>query len=578
MNATKLLKDRFDPKQLPSLPRLPPELHVSWFNAETVYIYGSVNEVRFQGRQVVKVLAIVLPLLRGRHSVAELTELAQPVPAKLVLNVLRELNSKGLLEECEVNYLGLDMQEARRYPDQVKIFGRLLSLSSLNRNRFEVWSKLNKSCITVVGSSCLTPVFISMLRNYGVINIRSHDKVATALADIADSDWIVCLQDKFQRDDLLEVNALAIKSGLALSVAVFDPQRSFSIPSITAGQSACYRCAEIFLGTTATPQVDERMSKWTSMETLSNMCISGLNLLTGLVFDNLTNTICFPSVEPDAARKPFFQLPRCDACGNPDHGRGLDMISVAPDHQENFAVLIHRNSHFLPREYSNKAYMEGFSKEKLDFVDMSYKRYVNHESIDVSVPGAPESFNCAYAETSLPSPMLLDGEDLRIKYLLKYAAGSVPESKSYFKMVTPSGGSLRSQTLYVVNDGIPGLPLGLSYYSWKGILQPIDASTRTEHLYPICGLKKAIPGCQFAIIHNANHGRLENKYKKGNALSYSFLDYGAMLTTMATVSESLHYDMLNVVEFADDALMDLVGNHTTTEIPLGVSFLFDGDR
>lgn len=151
---------------------------------------------------------------------------------------------------------------------------------------------------------------------------------------------------------------------------------------------------------------------------------------------------------------------------------------------------------------------------------------------------------------------------------------SVWEGWPQARRLTPSGGNLASQQLYLLSYSVGGLAGGLyNFNSLADALEPLgDAATRETLEAAVPGVTGLGPRVAAALVQTAVHGRVEHKYAS-KAYRYCLHDGGAMLESLRAVSHALGLELWHTMDFYDDEVRELIDLHTVQEFPLLVALL-----
>jgi SagB-type dehydrogenase family enzyme len=617
--------------RLPLRPRVPEDLVKVWHNRQTLVVFGSAEEVVFRGKAVAMLLPQLLPCLSGRLSVEEITGRMQGARPDSVVEALTMLHMHGLLEEGLVSTPGLSRELVKDFEPLLKFFSRYVDVTRVCANRYEVLGRLRASSVMLVGDGPAASRSLRELLDLGVGKVtllpldgaqldsesaaaHPHTNVEAAGLDAATLSEggadaarqmeealavhsLLLLISRHPRPRLTRLlNRLAVGSGVPFLRSQISEQRVEIGPAVMPRESGCCECAQLsgvleLDGPDSPAPGDEEPAAvgWASPEEqlgASRVTLHALSMLTRVIPVSGANKLSRLSFETlRFEEQPTYRMVGCVTCSavkNYDVGRDL---FVGPAHAENWPALFHFNTNDLHFNLAPKAYQLHYAASVVKMASAGPHKSYSTPGPPVELAAAfgamPDGLKRAYDGGALGSPAAPTNGPVTIAdvaRLLMLTAGrrmnSVWEGWPQGRRLTPSGGNLASQQLYLFSYSVGGLAAGLyNFNSLDDTLEPLGAAGARETL------EAAVPGAAglgsrmaAVLVQTAVYGRVEHKYVS-KAYRYCLHDSGAMLESLRAVSHALGLELRHTLEFYDDEVRDLIGLHTIQEFPLLVALL-----
>lgn len=617
--------------RLPVRPRVPEDLVKIWHNLKTLAVFGAAEEVVFRGKAVLALLPQLFPCLSGRLSVDEIAGRIQGARPDSVLEALTMLHMHGLLEEGAVTTPGLSRELVRDFEPLLKFFSRYVDVTRICANRYEALGRLRASSVMLVGDGPAADQCLRELLDLSVGRVTllpldggrfadraeaagSHTSVEDAGLDAAAlaeggadavrrleeavaGHTLILLVSRGPRPRLTRLlNRLAVSLGIPFLRSRIGVQRVEVGPAVMPRESACCECAhlsgviDLDAPDGPAPGPEEPAAQaWASPEEqlgASLVSFQALSMLTGIIPVRGANKLSRLSFDTLLfEEQATYRMVGCaTCCAARDYDTGRDLF-VGPSHAENWPALFHFNTNDLHFNLAPKTYQMHYAPSVVKMASAApHKSYSTpHRAVELAAAfgAVPDGLKKAYAGGALPGPpegsrgpvTLTD-----VARLLMLTAGrrmnSVWEGWPQGRRLTPSGGNLASQQLYLLNYSVGGLDGGLYNFNSLGdALEPLGRAAPRE------ALEAAVPGAAglgprvaAALVQTAVYGRVEHKYAS-KAYRYCLHDGGAMLESLRAVSDALGLELWHTLDFYDDEVREFIGLHTVQEFPLLVALL-----
>lgn len=607
-----------DPQiQMPTYPRVPEDIVSIWFTQQLLVLGGTIDNVVLRGKSVENLLPQLLPLLRGRLTVDEIVERVQGFQPQSVRDALVLLYMQGLIEEGAIPFQNLNRDLLRAFNLQLKFYSRYIDYTHANINRYEVLSRMQASSVLVVGQGASgraalaevaslglgkaivlplddaidawqalsTPYFDIDILDLDVQELRGGNLLAIEkLAQaIRPQNLVLLMTDTPNLIFTRLLNKIAIEQKVPFMRAYISQDTVRLGPTVFPGESGCYECANlsglINLDVADGKEVAESQPK----NYLSPFEQIGVSQQAFLTLASLTKFI--PILTGDGLyelNQEMKLIPHalhayigCPVC---NHVHDYDVqhrnLQVGPHHAENLSALFHLNTNDKAYRFFLKGHQVHYKSKNLKHLPGAYKQYTGRPRINYQeeVLQFPSNFEAPFAAMQTNPALISRREALTfddLKTFIQLTAGSyqVPEQLSRFVRITPSGGSLASQTVYLVNFGVAGLQAGIYHANPTGYLDQLKIGNFRQELDEIVVGAKAYTEKEFlgAVILTAAFGRLESKYLS-KAYRYSHYDSGAMLQTIQTVGQMMGLEMWPTGNFYDDRLEEFLTLGANTEL------------
>ncbi len=602
-----------DPQmQLPTHPRLPEDLLKIWFNQQTLIITGGVSDVVLRGKAVSELLQQLVPLLNGQRTVAEICALLSAFPATNVRDALTLLYMQGVLEEGPGDQAGLDAAVVRQFGAQLKFYSRYVDQTRMQRNRYSVLRSLQDSAVVLISSARLAPSLSSALANLGLGHLRlllldaasielpsfATMQVEAVQLDLnavplgwsqlasasADANLLVFAADAAHAELLNRLNRFAVDQGLRFLPAHIHADAVELGPLYFPDESCCYECARLQqeLRSTSAPASADASLALNEQIGVSQTALMVLSALTNLVQTQAANTIYRLNNDTlELEAQTLYRLLGCPVCATVNPKLTAGDLLVGPEHSEQLPLLYHFDSADQSYLHAVRTHQQHYLSKNVKASTGGFKQYATRERIDLRpyLSGWPSGFDSPMLPQLPPAmpigtqPTLRDLTWLCLTTFSRYVSN--PElGWEQGQRLTPSGGNLSSQTLYVVNRSIADLAAGLYH------VNPSLGALEILHTGPVYDeLNAAVPDAGSlpantvgALIITGLYGRLESKYGK-KAYRYTLYDGGVLLHSLASVAPLLGLEVWQAAAFDDDAVRSLLAVHAIDELPLYVVYL-----
>jgi SagB-type dehydrogenase family enzyme len=599
-----------DPQvQLPRYPRLSEELQIIWHSGQLALITGAASDVILRGKSVRVLLPQLLPLLNGTLTVAAICERLPHCKPSVVQDALLLLYMQGVLEDGQAARQDLSPDLQRAFAGQLKFYSRYVDVTRANPSRYAVLKQLQASALLLIGEERIAAPLIGELADLGVGAITwqplapvaaqpgftwtdismlvptNDDRAIAAQA----AEWLagtpnglVVLVGRQERPVLLNaLNQQVVRQNARLLRGLIRPDLVELGPTVFGGESSCYACATLngLLPASPDEQPAPPASPLSHIEQIgiSQTALLVLSLTTQLTSIKSGDTLLRLDLDT-LAWEPTqnYRIVGCPVCGV-EYSAGRDLL-IGAEYQENLPAFYHINTNERSYLIYPKGHQQHYSAKNAVAMISAAKSYTNCAQIDLTalVAQAPSSTNALYGRLLPPANPSAELADLA--WLLLASCGrSFNDPAAGWQVgqrLTPSGGNLASQTLYVVNQGIAGLERGLYHFNpQRGSLevrQQADLRPAIDRL--IVGELPPDAEVLAVVIETAALGRVESKYAY-KAYRYSLYDAGSLLQSLASVGATLGWEVLVTADFDDEALRDVLQLHSVNETPLLISYL-----
>jgi SagB-type dehydrogenase family enzyme len=614
--------------RLPQCPRLPEDIVKLWHNRETLVFLGGPEEVVLHGKSVRLLLPQLMPLLNGRLTIAEIAGRIPGVKRATIEYSLLTLYMNGLLEEGAVQPAALTREQAQYFNAQLKFFSRYVDVTRFNSNRYRVLERLQSGSVLLLGAGRAARETLREMLNLGV------GRVDVVPLDGADGEAWREIQAPYARVELLDVDPAALADGDALAAERFAthlPGRQLILlvtdapalrltrllnaaavehnvpflrsrigegcvevgPTVIPRESACYECAHLLHALRLDEGDDEAASggaergEWLTPEEnlgVSRTALYVLSLLTKLISIAGVDKLHRLSVEDlDLEAHSVYRLVGCPTCSTVEAYDAARDLLVGGEHTENLPALYHFNTNERQYALTPKGHQKHYAHKIQKIVEGAFKSYATAGAIPLKEPFGPtprgleQDFAGVATRTEPPArrePVTITD----VARLLLLSAGralhAVVEDWPTGHCVTPSGGNLASQTLYLAAFEVEGLAAGLYHFNRvEGTLEPRGGGSLLGPLGDAVLGADALGGRPAAaLIHTAGFGRVEFKYGF-KAYRYCLYDSGAMLHSLETVGRMLGLELWHSEDIFDEEIRELLGLHTPLELPIYVAYV-----
>lgn len=431
--------------------------------------------------------------------------------------------------------------------------------------------------------------------------------VAETLARLADRieppELVLVVTPGLDRALWRGLNRLAIERGWLLLPAVIGGTTVDLGPTVVPAEGPCLECAHHQALIDLTP-ADEaprgalQTGPMTPEERIgaSRLALLALAALTKVI--PLTGELNLYRLEQDQlsfTTHAVYRLPGCPVCSPMHDYAAPRSLLVGPDHAENWPVFFALNTNERPLAFIPKGYQIHFAPTTARVAAGAYKSYRHRPAINLAqqLDRWPSALSSPYHELALGQRQLVarPAHLTDLAWLLLLVAGRQLNYPALGwlpgQRLTPSGGNLASQSLYLLSLSVTDLPAGLYHFNQvEGQLELLRAAApvagldqTAAGLSELVALNRAVPDgaaltepVMAVLIQTAAHGRVEHKYRF-KAYRYCLLDSGALAQSLATVTELMGWELWQTVQFFDDEVAEWLGLHTTTELPISISYL-----
>jgi bacteriocin biosynthesis cyclodehydratase domain-containing protein len=219
---------------IPAKPQLKPWYRWTATNGAIVFEHGQTAVV-FEGRAAERLLPLLLPLLDGTHSVAELVDVLGAAAEPAVANALALLAERGLLADADAGpAAGLD--------DLTETETFLAAMSPTTAPAI-IRDRLGAVEVDVAGSGPAAGTILGLLHDCGVGLARGVGLDEALDGGATAGSFAVVVPGAAEISQLAEWNRRAIADGRPwLQVLPFDGRFAAIGPLFVPGETCCYAC------------------------------------------------------------------------------------------------------------------------------------------------------------------------------------------------------------------------------------------------------------------------------------------------------------------------------------------------
>ncbi len=588
-----------DPQMaIPEYPRIPDDLVMIWDSQTSLVVLGGPAPVIFSGRATGMILPHLLPLMSGEHSMAEIVERLDFIPAAHVHKAISLLYMRGMIEDAAANG-DWDAGTVRPYRSQTRFFSRYLDLTRTFRNRYDVLGHLAQSRMLLLTDSPRAPSLLAGLASTGLgeVEVRAPREIFDACAAAASDGLRVsggpCVLHEYleqaplassghalialllEDDDPAMAHLLNARVGdgtIRTAYGVLGPAHVQLGPVMQKPYSACMACA----GLEHRPREPDRFDDNALDMACQHFVLSYVALLTQWIpitsIDNI-QTLCPDTLDFD--RVALYRQPGCLACGAAANDGAPPIpgqVATGVELAHPLSWFYNENTNFKQYHMVPKGHQAHYDDKNKRAVGGAFKKVENTVVHDLPQSETlPASLSRAFddpGKTAVANHSAGD-DGRRLGMLLSLGAGrrvhAVTEDWQVGFRVTPSAGAMASQNLYLINLRAEGLAKGGHYFSPDGHLEcvneaPLDLAALGLPDSP------AVSDAIAAIVIAESYARIESKYV-GISYRYTLSDAGAMLGTLKSVAEGLELDLVHTGDFFDDRLAEYLGCKSVCEYP-----------
>lgn len=602
-----------DPQMaLPAYPCLSEDLIKLWHNQRCLVIGGGVEDVVLRGRSVESMLPQLLPLLRGKLTIDEITARIEGFRPQAAIDSLYLLFMQGVLEDGRAGLEALQPDQIKAFQSQLKFYSRYIDHTRALHGRYEVLARLQASSLLVCGQGAAARQALAEIAALGVGRavVVALDAQPAAWQELAgpyfrvelveqpteraawrelveEQDLLLLLTDTAAPSLTRHLNQLSVETHIPFLRAHISPAQVDIGPTVFADQSGCYECAHLMgLLDLDAPEAPAAPVAWDGLSPEEHIGISQTALF---VLSNLTKLT--PIRTGDAMfrlnrellmmeRHAVYNLVGCPVCSQVEGYQQWRTLAVGPRHSENWPALFHFNTNDKPYNMFPKGHQQHYRASNMKAVSGAYKQYAAQARLPLPTrQAAPEVFQAPFAEVSAESlppsdrPFTIDD----LAFFLQLVAGRylMPKDEDFLVglRVTPSAGGMASQTLYFANFAVPGLAPGIYHFNPNGYFEELAAGQwRAQFDNALIGAEELSADVLGAIVVTEAFGRVEAKYLN-KAYRYTYFDSGAMWHSLHTVGRLLGVDIWLASNFYDDNVHELLNLHSPTEYAAYVAYL-----
>lgn len=567
-----------DPQmQLPARPLWPRGWVPVWHSRECLVVLGGPQPVTLRGKAVATVLPALLPLLDGRRSSAELASALPQFGARAVHQVLSLLFLRGLLVQGEERPLaaasGGPLAEAadwaERHLDVTRVHRSVgAAMGSLQSARlllladspavFEILTTLAAQGLGAVELVSPDPALLEQALPIASAHfelITHHDQFDSFLTRAAseglrcDAAAVVLREPDHERVRRLSEHAF----GQRILYAVLGEHQLSIGPGLERGDAACMDCAvhSGALEPRSHGPFDACQQAWAAQRCAQRL----LELLT-----RLTPVLSLNQVEwLDAAELRFHSRPvlrqfSCPHCGA---GRGGQAgVALGGQGRAPLPWLYHSQTQHEAAQMLPKGHQEHYSSKNRKAAAGGYKVYRSCPAVALDAL-APGSEIAALSEL--------------VRLALSKREEPGPDGQPVMKRLSPSGGSMTSQNLYLLSAGDELAP-GVHAYDPRGRWQRISTAVPAlDSLHLGTEHPGEVP--THVLLLSTAHARLESKYRSV-AYRYAWYDSGVLLASLQFLAQAMGYELRVSADFNDDAATALIGTPMSNEFVTAVVTLY----
>jgi len=600
-----------DPQMtVPEYPRLSEDVVKVWDSEASLIVYGSASPVAFGGKAVGLILPKVMPLMDGRHSIADIAAKLSDIPPGHLQKAVSLMYMKGMIEDG-VASTRLDSAQAAQFRPQLQFYARYLDLTRVFRNRHDLLAALRESRVLMLTDCAKAAEIVGDLADMGLGHVEllapealhaacraaSAPSLAVegqavdvagfpaALSRIALTDYdLVCLV--LQDDDpalARRINRDIGRAHVKFAYAVIGNRRIQIGPVVQKPNSGCVECMQL---PESMPELDAAHDEYARDYAARHFAVSCLALLTK--FLPITTMDHIQLLSADSLKfvsVPLYKQPACAVCGKADFVAANDAaIATGAGMRHPLPWFYNENTGFKSHQMVPKGHQAHYDEKNKRAVAGAFKKIENAKKDRIpEAPGIPQGMKRPYGGSVRLAEKDGSGVDSlrRINMLMTLSASrmmhSIAEGMNIGFRITPSAGAMSSQNLYLINLGLDGLGPGAYYFSPEGDLQNIreTAPDLADLGLDVAAGRSGQPLA--AIVVTNAYARVESKYL-GISYRYVLGDCGAMLATLMGSAPRLGLELRHTAQFYDDVLSAYLGCCGVTELPLVVCLVHDADQ
>jgi SagB-type dehydrogenase family enzyme len=605
--------------QLPEYPRLPTDFLTVPLTSQLLLVAGGYADITLRGKSVSTILPALMPLLNGRLTIKEIAGRLPNYSEQAVRDTITLLYMRGILEEGRTYTTNITKEKLQWFKPQLDFYSRYTDVTRYSRNRLEVLERLQHSRIALVANSPAAYELATGLVELGIgqlnivlLNATEADARWTALKQASpftqvqfyDGGLSACAQPEawlvgqnmllfvglpWDGSTIRHLNQLALAYKVILQCGLFD-NGTIEIGHVYyPDQSPCYECANL-QGALNLQRVgphdmalphDSDCIDFVAETRLGVgfMTLSVLTTLTRLTppADSTVNRLSLKTLAWET--QTLYKILACPVCGQVEDYDGRD-FAIGHDHEENLPAFYHANARVRKQVMFPKGHQVHYRDEVVKTVRNAYKAYDGRLRIALPEMGAmPASFEKPYTQMSLGTqplhkqPLSFDA----IGKLMRLVGGATTLKHGDFafhKRITPSGGNMLSQSLYLINFDLPEVSPGIYYFHQDGYLEQIKTGRFSEPVLGAVLQREGMPERPHAaIVITSCMARIESKYG-GRAFFFSMVDSGVMLHSLQYVSGLFGVELWQAFEFVDDDIHNMLELYTSNEIVSAITFLY----
>ncbi|MCC2616138.1 hypothetical protein LJ739_07795 [Aestuariibacter halophilus] len=611
-----------DPQmKVPYIPKMSEDYLKFYANNNLFLVLGGHTETVFKGRSVELLMPHLIPLLDGRRNTDEIKGLLSQFSPHIIDEAISLLYLKGVIENGDYANVSLTPEVARKYASTLQFFSRYVDVTETTVNRFESLEKLQNSRLLILTDSQFVGLLLPNLKALGL----GHITVVTTTDSLLHPDVASHMSDETFTVDIvhqpldryLASGALA-KGAYNLTLSLFNEATAEQVmnlsdevkaagswmingalsdrfiqigPAVDFDISACTECADIankLINHTEDHQFGPAAINIAAQRLTHYLWA----LLTKFIPITITDTVEVMDVDSlEFVKHPIYKQFECSHCF-PERNEALDnnlVIATGVTKQAPLSWFYHENTNHKPYQIVPKGHQQHYSDNNKKTVSGAYKTVKNRPVFAIDkIDMLPDCFATPYARhvAGNDTPVIQDRTtQRRVEELLMLCSGRhVEEIMNDWDVgfrISPSAGSMASQTLYLAAFDIPGLQQGVYNYNPNGSLEQVfvDSQLGAEAmLQKLHDRNIDIPqGAVGAVIINEAFDRVESKYLN-TAYRYTNFDAGVMLTTMLTAAPLLGFEVYHSCNFFDDEVSDYLQTGKVSEFPACICFLVDKSR
>lgn len=491
----------------PARPRLLPGLVVAPIEQGLV-VEGTEERQVFRGRAATSLLPVLLPLLDGTRTAAEVAAALPGAPAGAVENALALLYARGLLEEGGPGAAPIDLDEPL-----AGFLARHVDLTRMNRSASAALARMRSAAVAVAGPGGVSRGLEEELARCGVpLAGRGAplDRAALVVALAAGEEDQAALADLDSR--------LAARGVPWLRAALAGPRAEVG-PYFGCPRQRCYRC----FAATREPPGDALAAGPAEVRTWLALVAAEVVFLTSRVCPPVTARGTLVLDLEDWSQRSLFhpRLPGCATCCPGTTAAGP--VEPALAYEQAIASP-------PPDLLDPKRHQLHFTTASRELQAM----HRTHRSLALE-PLGPERTSGGRLDRPALAALLRRTAGLRA------AAPSV-------RRWAPTAGNLGSVQVSVAARRVPGLAPGLHAYApWDDALARLDAGSPAADLDALFEPSPAAPAL---VVLTADLARAAAKYGPA-AYHLVHLDAGAALAQLAAVAAALGLAALPVPAWDD---------------------------